>query len=110
LTASWVACGTSPIEGAPSGAKLVDRTVTITMDPFVVPPAGEIYKCQNFASPFESEVAISAFESHMTAGSHHMLLFYKDGATNQPIEDCSGLEFAATPYGSQQRDDDLAFP
>jgi hypothetical protein len=86
-------------------------TVTLTMDSFTVAPGAEVYYCQNFANPFLSQdVEVSEFESHMTAGSHHMLLFYKSGVTNGPLETCSGLEFAATPYGSQQPDDSLSFP
>jgi hypothetical protein len=46
----------------------------------------------------------------MTPGSHHLLLFYKQGATNTNLADCSGLEFAATPYSTQLPDDSLAFP
>ena len=56
------------------------------------------------------DVNIQEFESHMVAGSHHMLLFYKPGAMDTALEDCSGLEFAATPYGSQTPDDTLTFP
>jgi hypothetical protein len=47
----------------------------------------------------------------MSQGSHHLLLFYKPGVTqNGPLEMCSGLEFAPTPYGSQQPDDSLPYP
>jgi hypothetical protein len=87
------------------------ETVTITMDSFVVKHGTEVYKCQDFANPFGGQDAdVTKFESHMTAGSHHMLLFYKPAATDGPIEDCSGLEFAATPYGTQVPDDSLTFP
>jgi hypothetical protein len=46
----------------------------------------------------------------MTSGSHHLLLFYKNGAVDAPLEKCSGLEFAATPYSTQLPDDSLQFP
>lgn len=84
----------------------------ITMDSFMVPPGGEVYYCQDFANPFGGmDANIQMFESHMSKGSHHLLLFYKDGVTSDgPIEKCSGLEFAATPYGSQAPDDSLEFP
>ena len=93
-------------------------TVTLTMDSFMVPPGGEVYYCQNFANPFGAmDAEVSEFESHMTTGSHHMLLFYETmGGPNylasgqSALEKCSGLEFAATPYGSQTQDDSLTFP
>jgi hypothetical protein len=86
-------------------------SLTLTMDSFTVPAGGEVYRCQNYANPFGGAVAeISEFESHMTAGSHHLLVFYKDGAANSPVEECSGLEFAATPYSTQLPDDTVKFP
>jgi hypothetical protein len=88
------------------------QTVTLTMDSFPVPAGAEVYNCQNFVNPFGGvDTDVAEFESHMAAGSHHMLLFYKDGITeNGALEACSGLEFAATPYGSQELNDSLSFP
>ena len=80
------------------------------MDSFTIPPGGEVYKCQNFANPFGEVAEVRKFESHMTPGSHHLLLFYNEGASDGPLEDCSGLEFAATPYSTQLPDDEVAFP
>ena len=79
--------------------------MTIELASFDVGPGEEVYKCQNFANPFGEDVEVSAFESHMTGGSHHLLLFYKNGASDGPLTDCSGLEFDATPYGTQLPDD-----
>jgi hypothetical protein len=93
-----------------AGASNSGQTVTLTMTEFDVPAGAEVYKCQNFANPFQGDAQISEFESHMTLGSHHLLLFYRPGATNDPIEDCSGLEFAPTPYSTQLPDDSLSFP
>ena len=94
-----------------SGTGGGDEIITVEMTPFVVPAGGEVYKCQNFANPFGGKSAeVSKFESHMTPGSHHLLLFYKKGATDAPLEDCSGLEFAATPYSTQLPDDEIAYP
>jgi Copper type II ascorbate-dependent monooxygenase, C-terminal domain len=89
---------------------LTGKTVTLTMEEFDVGSGQEVYKCQNFANPFDGDVEIGAFESQMTEGSHHLLLFYEQNETSGPIEDCSGLEFAATPYGTQQPSDTLSFP
>lgn len=99
---------TAPTSSSTGGG---GQTVTIELDSFEVGPGEEVYKCQNFANPFGgADVEVSAFESHMTGGSHHLLLFYKDGAEDGPLTNCSGLEFAATPYGSQLPDDSLTFP
>lgn len=103
---------TSASTGVTTGAGgNVGDTVTLTMTSFTVPPGGEVYKCQNFANPFGgADADVSKFESHMTGGSHHLLLFYKDGATDGVDPNCSGLEFAATPYSTQIPDDSLGFP
>ncbi|HEX9103712.1 MAG TPA: hypothetical protein VF997_15990, partial [Polyangia bacterium] len=84
---------------------------TITLDPFVVAPGEERYACQDFANPFGGgAAAIHQFASHLTPGSHHLLLFYKPGASDAPLADCSGSEFAPGPYGSQRPDDALVYP
>ncbi len=85
--------------------------VTLTMTSFTVMPASERYACQDFANPFDGDdVGITEFESHLSAGAHHMLVFYKPGATNSALADCSGSEFAPGPYGSQRLDDTLSYP
>ncbi|HXU69952.1 MAG TPA: hypothetical protein VN947_11520 [Polyangia bacterium] len=84
---------------------------TITLDRFTVAPGAERYACQDFANPFGgSDAAIHAFASHMTPGSHHLLVFYRPGAADDALADCSGTEFAPGPYGSQRPDDALSFP
>jgi hypothetical protein len=96
--------------GTPTGPQ-PGETVTIQMGSFEIAPGGEVYKCQNFANPFGADVEIGMFESHMTKGSHHLLLFYTDEGTGDgPLTDCSGLEFGPTPYSTQLPDDTSAFP
>jgi hypothetical protein len=85
-------------------------TIVLQMTPFTVAPGQEVYKCQNFANPVGADFDVRSFASHMTPGSHHMLAFYEPGLADGPLEDCSGLEFAATPYGSQLPDDSVTFP
>ena len=102
---------TSGVSGTSTGTAGGGGTVTLTMDSFTVPAGGEVYMCQNFANPFGGgDAQVAEFESHMAKGSHHLLVFYKDGATNSAAKSCSGLEFAATPYSTQLPDDSLAFP
>jgi hypothetical protein len=102
-----VGCASSSTAPA---AEADDSTITLTMSPFVVPAGGEVYKCQNFANPFGGEGAFDAIESHMSVGSHHLAVFYREDITNGAIEDCSGLEFSAGPFGTQLRDDRVEYP
>lgn len=86
-------------------------TFTMATDHFVVAPAEERYRCQDFANPFGgAAAAIGAFVSHLTPGSHHLLVFYKPGAVDAAPADCRANEFAPGPYGSQRPDDALAYP
>ena len=67
--------------------------------------------CQDFANPFGAlDQDVQEFESHMTAGSHHLLLFYKDNAVDSDVVPCNGLEFSPTPYGAQQPDAQVVYP
>jgi hypothetical protein len=105
----------APGDGGAGGAHAITDdghgTYTITLDRFVVAPGEERYACQDFANPFAGAPAsIHQFASHMTPGSHHLLLFYKAGARDGALADCSGLEFAPGPYGSQRPDDAIAYP
>jgi hypothetical protein len=111
-------CGGStvhpPADGG-SGAHAITNdghgTYTIALDRFVVAPGQERYACQDFANPFDgAPAAIHQFASHLTPGSHHLLVFYKPGARDGALADCSGTEFAAGPYGSQRPDDAIVYP
>ena len=98
--------------GAGSGTGgAAGETLTLTMETFTIAPGEEVYKCQNYKNPFAGvPTDVSAFESHMTSGSHHLLLFYKKNASDGALEKCFGTEFAATPYSTQLPDDSLEFP
>jgi len=85
--------------------------VAIEMDSFTVPAGGEAYKCQNFTNPFGGRsVDVDRFEAHMPVGSHHMIVFFVDGVTDGPLEDCSGSEFHANVFGSQTPDGVIDLP
>jgi len=86
------------------------KEATLTLAAFTVMPGEERYVCQNFAGPFGSgSAAVARFDSHMTAGAHHMIVFFHAGGDGA-LESCSGNEFAAGPYGSQRLDDSLSYP
>jgi hypothetical protein len=75
--------------------------VTIKTTKRVVPAYDEAFFCQNFANPFGRDVDVIQSESFMTPGSHHLFVFYEPGATDGPVEDCSGLEFQKAVHGAQ---------
>jgi hypothetical protein len=101
------ACGGS---GSAPAADPDTSIVTLTMAPFVVPAGGEVYRCQNFANPFGGDAAFDAIETHMSQGSHHLAIFYRDDVADGPVEECSGLEFSPGPFGTQLRDDRVEYP
>jgi hypothetical protein len=93
------------------------QVVTLTMDPFVVAPGAEVYKCQQFGNPFGGQnVDFVYYEGTMSAGSHHFFLFSMDSTTGRtqaaPLGDCPGLgiEFHPFPYLSQQPKWNVGYP
>jgi hypothetical protein len=95
------------------GVTSAGDTVTLTMGPFTVPPGTEVFKCQDFANPFGGmDQDIKEYEVHMTAGSHHMFIFFSSDNANAPIQDCpaGGLEFHPYPFSTQTRDASITYP
>src|SRR5580658_7213981 len=86
-------------------------SVTLVSDEFDVPAGEEVYMCQNFANPFQGQqVDIIKHESHMPAGSHHILLFFKTGATDDSVQSCSGLEAYPFQYVAQAPNFEMTYP
>jgi hypothetical protein len=86
-------------------------TVTLTTDEFEVPAGGEIFVCQDFANPFgDVDTEVKQIDSEMTTGSHHMLLFFKDGATNTRTVPCAALQFSTMLYGAQSPSTTMPYP
>jgi hypothetical protein len=86
-------------------------SVTLTTQPFTVPAGSEVYKCQDFANPFRGQAAdIIRYDLTMNPGSHHMLLFYKQGATDGAVHDCSGLMVDPFTFGAQQPSVSESYP
>jgi len=92
------------------GVSVTDDTVTLNLTSFTIPAGGESFKCQTFANPFGGDAEISAFESHMTPGSHHMLLLFEPNAVDGELADCSGFTFGAMPYAAQKPDNMVTYP
>jgi hypothetical protein len=86
-------------------------TVTVAMTPFNVTAGSEVYMCQTFANPFGGvDTEVAKYQSVMSAGSHHMLLLFDDGATNGALTPCSGLTFGPMSYGAQQPQNEIVYP
>lgn len=92
------------------GVTMNGDSAVITMTPFSVPAGGEVFMCQTFANPWGADTDVSMFESHMTTGSHHLLLLFQDNATDGAVHSCSGLTFGPMPYGAQQPDASVSYP
>jgi hypothetical protein len=110
------ACSASPSSmdaGADlAGSDAMDAgSVMFESTSFVLMPGEEVFKCQDFANPFGGvDTDVQSWESHMTPGSHHMLLFYQDNAKDIPLADCPALQFQALPYGAQTPDNVITYP
>jgi hypothetical protein len=86
-------------------------SVTLVSDEFDIPPGAEVYKCQDFANPFGGQqVDVIKHESQMPVGSHHILLFFKDNATDDSVQDCSGTEAYPFQYVAQSPNFSMTYP
>jgi hypothetical protein len=93
------------------GVTTQDDKVILTLTSFPVPAGGEVFKCQTFANPFGgADAEIGEFDSHMSAGSHHMLMLYQTNAPDGALHDCNGLTFGPMAFGSQQPEFAMTYP
>jgi hypothetical protein len=87
------------------------ESVTLVSDGFDVPAGDEMYMCQDFANPFHGQqVDVIKHESHMPAGSHHLLLFFDTNAKNSGVSSCSGLEAYPFQYVAQAPNFEMTYP
>jgi hypothetical protein len=93
--------GSSGSGGASTGGTAGTTQVTIKTDVRTVAKGEEAFFCQNFANPFGGPVDVVRSESFMNPGSHHLFVFYEEGATDGPVEDCSGLEYQRVLHTAQ---------
>jgi hypothetical protein len=117
LAMAAAACGgtgsgddTTPADDAPGddtidppteGFQLVSPDITLA-------PGEEVTKCWYFQTPNTVEKGITRWESQMTPGSHHMIVFFSDELQEAPgtiVEDCgfTGSAGAAVWTYSSQR-------
>ncbi|MET0592629.1 MAG: hypothetical protein ABW133_08020 [Polyangiaceae bacterium] len=89
--------GTLPPPAAGTGVQMKTKVFTIM-------PGQELFKCYHAEVPVDKEMAISEFESLMSVGSHHFILYRADGDT-APVDTitdggCSGNFSTSWVYSS----------
>jgi len=80
--------------------------IQIQTKPFPVMPGQELFKCYHTQIPMDTELDVAEFESVMSVGSHHFILYRTDGDT-APLDTvtdggCSGNFSNAWVYSSGQ--------
>ena len=111
------ACTSDPATSDPPDPPGED-VFTLTVPGFRVEPGDEIFMCYYTTLPLEEARAISRYQSRMTAGSHHMILFYQDEAERPDgtLEACGGgpAGFGTRPpvwaYAAQEPEQEMRFP
>jgi hypothetical protein len=99
----------STADGGSAGSMVVSstdpNTVTLTMGTFTVPPNDEVFMCQDFDNPFGGvDAAIGTSEADMTAGSHHLHVFYgEDSPPSRTVAACANpYEFRSLLFAAGQ--------
>jgi hypothetical protein len=108
-----MAGGGGPGDGGGGGSTdfaVGPNDIVLEMDPFPVAAGEEVFRCQNFANPLGADIEVQQWDSVMTTGSHHLLVFYQPNATNGALENCNGLEFKSGPFGAQTPTATVAYP
>lgn len=88
-------------------------TRTLTMGAFNVAPGDEVWYCQTFASPWDTQVDVKTYSVTMGPGAYGMFAFYDTsdddagGATPCPA---GGLTFGAFTFMAQTSPATLAYP
>jgi hypothetical protein len=96
--------------GGGGGASSGD-VVTIQTQQFTVPAGGEVFMCQDFANPFGGvDTEVQQIDSDMTPGSHHMLLFFQNNASDTNVASCPALQFQTLLFGAQAPQTTLPYP
>ena len=124
-----VACGSSPAQGpggddqqqpdaAPAGDAGLQppaRGFQIQSPPVDINPGVEVTYCYYFHTPNTSELAIKKWASHMTQGSHHMILYLTPSDQQPPgtmsTQRCGfGSGTAVWTYSAQTVDAEAPLP
>lgn len=119
LASLLFACGgtsdpADPGDDDPGPSDLTEKTPAFTIESsdITVMPGEEFTKCFYFTTPNTEKVVVHKWESNMTPGSHHMIMF-RSISGNQPadgtVDDCNG-DVAIPIYGTQIAHEEINFP
>jgi len=107
--------GTPDAAGSGTGS----AAFTVRSSDLTLQPGDEITKCYYFHTSNTTPVPVNKWVSHMTAGSHHLILYFPSGGTNSQadgtIDDNCGVGGSVTDvpiwvYASQTADQELDLP
>ena len=105
-----------PLAAACSGGEPADETFTIQTPSFTLQPGEEKFYCFYTTLPTTEVRGIHAMASHMTPGSHHMIVF-KTETQQQPdgtFVECQnfgmGNDLPVWLYASQDPDQEMTLP
>jgi hypothetical protein len=113
LPACVVSCSSSDSKtGEPSTGLVDSQHYEVAMETILVPPGGELYKCQDFVNPFGKDIAILHSKSVMSLGSHHFAAFRMEGLTTAALTDCpaGGFEAHEFVHASQTPEQETSYP
>jgi hypothetical protein len=75
--------GTGAVDhSAPLAVPEAGKGVQIKTTSFVLMPGQEVYRCYHAVIPVMGDVEVARWESQMTEGSHHFILYKNDGDTS----------------------------
>jgi hypothetical protein len=88
------------------------ETRSLTAGPFSVPSGVERTVCMSFDLGNEAPAMVRAIRTHLSAGSHHMIVYHLDEAPNPTPEPCGGFSHgvAASLFIAQQAEASLIYP
>jgi hypothetical protein len=103
--------GDGPPPPPPHGFQIISPTVAIA-------PRAEITYCYYFSTPNTSDLTIKKWASHMTPGSHHMIVYLTTGKLRDPgtleTQNCglasNGVFGTVWTYAAQTPDQEMALP
>ncbi len=110
--------GNTDVDAAGSGSGSGTSAFSVRSSDITLAPGEETTKCYYFHTPNTTAVPIRKWTSHMTPGSHHMIMFFATENSGKPdgtVDDNCGLGGSATNipvwvYAAQTADQDLQLP
>jgi len=88
----------------------VETIVTLETDPFELAPGGEVYKCQNFANPFQGHDVAVVESSSVVVSGYRVFVFREADAESTPLQDCEGVELKEFIHFAHGGTETIAYP